>query len=933
MSMMLLLLLSCTETKVSDYNTEPSASISLPADGSTHEYGEAIQFQGTVQDRQQSADTLSITWTSDLDGLISEEPAEASGETKFATAILSVGTHVITLQAIDDHGESQEAFHTITVQDLDDAPEITIQKPREGQTGVEGVAVLLEAVVSDNQDAPEALVVRVSSSIDGDICEVSADTSGFISCESALLAGEHTLLFEVEDTDGNLGSEAVVFEVLAATATDDDGDGFSEDEGDCDDTNSAIYPEADEDYNDGDDDCDTIIDEGTVNYDDDGDGQSELEGDCDDDDDDVFDGNTEECDGLDNDCDDTVDEQTLCTDDDGDGFHEGNGDCDDDDDSAYPGADELEDGVDNDCNGLVDDGTALFDDDGDCFCEEAPCSGSVDGGCATVEAGDCDDDDDDVHPDAAEECDDVDNNCDGEVDEDSAVDADVWYADTDSDGFGDPDVGTAACEQPANYVANSDDCDDRDGNINPDEGEDCDLIDQDCDGRIDEGVEATFYADGDDDGYGDASDTTEACEAPEGYVANSTDCDDGEPAANPGETEVCDGIDNNCNGTADEDSAADAVTWYHDGDGDGYGDVSDRDTACDAPTNYVANDDDCDDTDSGINPAAAEVCDEEDQDCDDDIDEGVTTTWYADSDSDGYGNPTLTAQACEAPANYVSDNTDCNDSAGAANPGETEVCDGIDNNCDDVIDESTAADAETWYYDADRDGYGDPDNTTQDCDQPTDYVSNDEDCDDSDDDINPDTVWYQDRDDDGYGGTTAITSCEAPSGYVSNSEDCADANPGRHPGADEYCDDLDNDCDGETDEEGAVDCVDWFYDGDNDGYGDDDSICACDASGYYSADNNDDCYDDNEDAYPGQTDYFDDDRGDGSYDYNCDGTNTKRYTTSYSCSVDILGLSCSEADGWSGSTPSCGSDGTWKEDGCSTVCLFPDDYSRTQTCR
>ncbi|QQS64300.1 MAG: putative metal-binding motif-containing protein [Chitinophagaceae bacterium] len=101
-----------------------------------------------------------------------------------------------------------------------------------------------------------------------------------------------------------------------------------------------------------------------------------------------------------------------------------------------------------------------------------------------------------------------------------------------------------ACTAPIGFVTNSGDCDDSNPAINPGATEVCDGLDNNCDGQIDEGVKTTFYADADGDGYGNAANTTMACTAPIGFVTNSGDCDDINPAINPGATEVCDGLDN-----------------------------------------------------------------------------------------------------------------------------------------------------------------------------------------------------------------------------------------------------------------------------------------------------------------------------------------------------------------------------------------------------
>ena len=279
----------------------------------------------------------------------------------------------------------------------------------------------------------------------------------------------------------------------------------------------------------------------------------------------------------------------------------------------------------------------------------------ADGDGISVAEGDCDDDDPEIHPYADELCDEIDNDCDGAIDDDDpsveSSSQSVWYPDADGDGFGAEPYPQYGCVAPEGYVAESSegfDCDDLDETTHPGAEESCEEpIDKNCDGSV-------AYADADADGWA-------AC----------LECNDADAASYPGAVEVCDGIDNDCDTLVDDDDGdldeSTRGTYYADLDGDGFGDEDHPVRACTPPEDTVVESDsgfDCDDTDEDISPAAEEVCDGIDNDCNDEVDDDVeegTSTFYMDADEDGYGDPLAPVVACTAPPGAVALAGDCDD--------------------------------------------------------------------------------------------------------------------------------------------------------------------------------------------------------------------------------------------------------------------------------
>lgn len=289
--------------------------------------------------------------------------------------------------------------------------------------------------------------------------------------------------------------------------------------------------------------------------------------------------------------------------------------------------------------------------------------------------------------------------------------ADTYYLDADGDGYGDPAIYSNIA-MDGYVIGNNQDCDDSNASINPDATETCNYLDDNCNGFIDEDVLITFYADTDGDNFGDVTSTITDCTAPAGYVSDSTDCNDTLSTAYPGALETCNYVDDNCDGSIDEDLY---IIYYADSDGDSFGDPASTIHACSVLTGYVSDSTDCNDASATSYPGAAEICNGMDDDCDTEIDEGlIYSTYFADADGDTYGDSASTLLSCSLPAGYVTNNTDCDD-------------------LNSFIHEEIL-----YYADNDNDLYGDAENTAYLCTfSPNGYVVNAADCDDANADVYP----------------------------------------------------------------------------------------------------------------------------------------------------------------------------------------------------
>ncbi|MFT7581007.1 MAG: hypothetical protein ACI9MR_002681 [Myxococcota bacterium] len=555
------------------------------------------------------------------------------------------------------------------------------------------------------------------------------------------------------------------------------------------------------------------------------------------------------CDGVDNNCDGQTDEAFLATACESTNtfgtcsglcFCEDNmGGC----DAPTPEAEVCGDGVDNDCDGLTDEEDAIgcevyfFDADGDRYGTDASrCLCGPDGFHTTQANGDSDDGVKKVNPGAPELCNSLDDNCNVAIDEGVTDQCSNFYLDGDSDGWGDANDFQCLCGQDGAYTSTKPgDCNDGDIDVYSLAVEICNGKNDDCDLQTDEegaGNCILHFADGDSDDYGNPSLFACLCGPTDAFpVTVAQDCDDMESAANPDETELCDGFDNNCNGAIDEQGAADCTTYFRDSDGDLFGSEIDNRCRCAPLSPYdVLQGGDCNDAVKPVKPDALETCNGVDDNCD-----GVTdpanadscTVSYFDEDRDTFGIETMSQCLCQPTLSYTTTEAlDCNDTNPFVNPDAAEVCNLEDDNCNDETDEGITAGCTRYYY-----------------------------------------YYYYYYDDEWGIASDSRCLCGAEGFYRAvRSGDCNDKDEAVHPFAEELCDTVDNDCDMATDEEGATNCTNYFADSDGDDYGVlSDRRCLCVPTGPHTALDGGDCDETSADVNPGAAEVCND------IDDNCDG--------------------------------------------------------------
>ncbi|MES2556838.1 MAG: MopE-related protein [Bacteroidota bacterium] len=470
----------------------------------------------------------------------------------------------------------------------------------------------------------------------------------------------------------------------------------------------------------------------------------------------------------------------------------------------------------------------------------------------------------------------------------------TWYLDDDSDTFGDPLVDSVACTQPVGYVSNDDDCDDSNGSI---------------------GMALSYYPDADGDNYGNAgASATVTCTPPLNYVTDNSDCNDANPNQYPGATEIPNNsVDEDCNGS-DLNTVGPQIAQYT---FTGNNCATPVHSVVAQPSNAIFSDYSSDSVNCVV---AADVFNYSGWNTTTTVDPleyyefsitpdncyelALTQLTFTHRGSPGLGTPTIHVRS--SLDNYAADfytvqiavaGTAQTENVPLAGPftniagpvtfrfyltGATGTTTTYRHDNVSVYGAINSLPQQTYYADADGDGFGNPAVDSMDCVTPAGYVTDNTDCNDANADENPNAVWYQDFDTDTYGNNAVtLTQCTQPAGYVADNTDCDDTDD-NIGGAITYYEDADNDTYGNSDSTvqactppvGYVlnpnDCDDnnsaitvatdeFYIDQDNDGFGSTAVVVtACtQPAGYVS--NDDDCNDNDDNITLGSTFYEDGD--------------------------------------------------------------------------
>ncbi len=758
----LLILAGCSDTKLSTFNDAPEAVIISPEDGAAEQEGVSFQLLGRVSDTDHDALTLEVSWLVDEEERCGPLTPDEAGTVSCELA-LEAGEYAVTLVVSDPQGASGSDQITLVVE-ATGTPVVNIEAPTEGASFYADEAVALEATVTDAEDLTTALAIAWESDLSGPLdVELSYGSGGAVSSEVYLVEGEHTLTLTATDSHGKVGEDHVSVSVgpansaptCAITAPEE---GASGSEGEAVDFEGVVG------------DADQAAPELAVAW------RSDLDG--------ALGGEAAGSDGVVR-----LSTSALRT-----GTHE----------ITLSATDER--GAACEASVLYTVGTPPS------IALESP----VDGARYTLgepvsfsaEVSDGEDAARDLQLSWESDLDGVfstegaDSGGVAAFTEDglSAGTHSLTVTVTDSDGFYARATGSFVIntppEAPTVSISPAAPTTDDDlavvieiGAADPDgdsvsysyawyrdgvsTGYTADTLPASATSRDQEwSVVVTPY---DADGAGEAGEAavTVLNTAPTMPAVSISPSD-----PEPGEELLC-SIDAE-SADADGDAVSYAITWTVDGatysgaaTTDRPGDTI-RGTATEAEQVWECAVTPGDGTDEGPADTATVTISCE------------YFTFYEDADEDGYGDDATAAVDCEAPdEGMVEVGGDCDDADDEIHPGASEWCDGIDNDCEEEIDEPQSADALPWYLDDDEDGYGDPGESTPGCEQPAGYVADSTDCDDSDAGVYP---WAGDAYGDGVDqdcdgldceaaddGAVYFAVCPAAVGWHDGRADCQDA--------------------------------------------------------------------------------------------------------------------------------------------------------------